>query len=136
VLGYAGVGALWAAEVDEAEGYLLRAVGLNLNDHVSHWSLTRLAHIRIIQGNFEDALEWANRAYAASPTNAITHQMLIAANVSLGRLDDATRWTQALRTLSPESTFASIRLGHHMMRDQRHVEVVIDGLRLAGMPEG
>jgi TolB-like protein/Tfp pilus assembly protein PilF len=135
VLGYAGVGALWASQVDEAEGYLLRAVRLNPNDHVSHWSLTRLAHIRVLQGRFEDALDWASRAYAASPTNAITHQMLVAANAFLGRLGEATRWAEALRRVSPETTFGSIRRGHQMMRDQRHIEVVIEGLRLGGMQE-
>ncbi|MER9313818.1 winged helix-turn-helix domain-containing protein [Mesorhizobium australicum] len=135
VLGYAGVGALWASKVEEAEGYLLRAVRLNPNDYVSHWTLTRLAHIRILQGRFEEALDWASRAYAVSPSNAITHSMLVAANAFLGRLEEAARWAEALRKVSPETNFANIRRGHQMMRDQRQVEVVIEGLRLAGMPD-
>lgn len=135
VLGYAGVGALWAGEVEEAEGYFLRAVRLNPNDYVSHWTLTRLAHIRIVQGRFEEALDWASRAYAASPSNALTHAILVAANAFLGRLEEAGRWAEALRKVSPETSFASIRRGNQMMRDQRQVEVLIEGLRLAGMPE-
>ncbi len=131
VLGYAGVGALWASEIEEAEGYFLRAVRLNPNDHASHWTLTRMAHIRILQGRFEEALDWASRAYAVSPSNAITHSMLVAANAFLGRLDEAARWVEALRKVSPETSFANIRRGHQMMRDQRQVEVVIEGLRLA-----
>jgi adenylate cyclase len=135
VLGYAGVGALWASEVEEAEGYFLRALRLNPNDHSSQWALTRMAHIRLLQGRFEEALDWASRSYAVSPSNAITHSMLVAANAFLGRLEDAARWTKALRKVSPETTFASIRRGCQMMRDQRQVEVVIEGLRLGGMPE-
>ena len=135
VLGYAGVGALWAGEVEEAEGYFLRAVRLNPNDYVSHWTLTRLAHIRILQGRFEEALDWASRAYAVSPSNAVTHTMLVAANAFLGRLEEAARWAEALRKVTPETNFANIRRGHQMMRDQRQIEVVIEGLRLAGMPE-
>lgn len=135
VLGYAGVGALWAGEIEEAEGYLLRAVGLYRNDYVSHWSLTRLAHIRILQGRYEEALDWASRAYAVSPSNAVTHSMLIAANAFLGRIEEAARWAEALRRVSPETTFANIRRGNQTMRDQRQVEVLIEGLRLAGMPD-
>jgi adenylate cyclase len=94
-----------------------------------------MAHIRILEGRFEEALDWANRAYAVSPSNPITHSMLVTANAFLGRLEEAARWTQVLRKVSPESSFASIRRGHQMMRDPRQVEVVIEGLRLAGMPE-
>jgi len=135
VLGYAGVGALWAGEIEEAEGYLLRAVGLYRNDYVSHWSLTRLAHIRILQGRYVEALDWASRAYAVSPSNAVTHSMLVAANAFLGRIEEAARWAEALRRVSPETTFANIRRGNQTMRDQRQVEVLIEGLRLAGMPD-
>jgi TolB-like protein/Tfp pilus assembly protein PilF len=135
VLGFAGVGAFWASELDEAERYFLRAVRLNSNDHSGQWILTRMAHIRILQGRFEEALDWASRAYAVSPSNSITHSMLVAANAFLGRLEAAARWTEALLKGSPETNFASIRRGHQMVRDQRQIEVVIEGLRLAGMPE-
>lgn len=135
VLGFAGVGAFWASEIEDAERYFLRAVRLNANDHSGQWILTRMAHIRILQGRVEEALDWASRSYAVSPSNPITHSMLVVANASLGRLEAAARWTQALLRISPETSFASIRRGHQMVRDQRQIEVVIEGLRLAGMPE-
>ncbi|MEX0859636.1 MAG: adenylate/guanylate cyclase domain-containing protein, partial [Cucumibacter sp.] len=136
VLGYAGVGALWASELEEAEGYFLKALRLNPNDHSSQWVLTRMAHIRLLQGQFEEALGWASRSYAVSPSNAVTHSMLVASNAFLGRREEAARWAAALRKVSPETTFASIRRGCQMMRDQHQVEVVIEGLRMAGLPEG
>ena len=136
VLGFAGVGAFWASELAEAEAFFLRAVRLNSNDHSGQWILTRMAHIRIMQARFEEALDWASRAYAVSPSNPINLSMLVAANVYLGRIEEGKRWTVALQTVSPETTFASIRRGHQMMRDPRQVEVVIEALRLAGMPEG
>ena len=94
-----------------------------------------MAHIRILQGRFEEALDWASQSHSVSPSNAITHSMLAAANAFLGRRAEAARWVDALRKISPETTFASIRRGCQMMRDQRQVEVVIEGLRLAGMSE-
>lgn len=135
VLTYAGVGALWSGEIEEAEGYLLKSLRLFPNDHSSQWALTRMAHIRILQGRFEEALDWASRANAVAPSNAIAHSMLVAANAFLGRLDSAARWVEVLRKISPETTFARIRRGHRMMRDPRQVEMVIEGLRLGGMPE-
>lgn len=135
VLGFAGVGAFWASELEEAERYFQRAVRLNPNDHSGQWILTRMAHIRIMEGRFEEALEWASRSYAVSPSNPITHSMFVTANAFLGRLEEAGRWIDVLRKASPETSFASIRRGHQMIRDPRQVEVVIDGLRRAGMPE-
>jgi TolB-like protein len=135
VLTYAGVTAFWAGEVEESEGYLQRALRLNANDHASHWALTRMAHIRILQGRFEEALDWASRGYAVSPSNAITHSMLAAANAFLGRRTEAAHWVEVLRKSSPETSFASIRRGHQTMRDPRQVELIIEGLGLAGMAE-
>ena len=135
MLAFGGIASFWAGEYDDAERYLLRAVRLNPNDYSGQWILTRLAHLRIYQGRFEEALDWASRAYAVAPGNPITHTMLVAANAHLGRLPEAGRWVEVLRRSSPETTFARIRLGYQMMRDPRQVEVVIDGLRLAGMPD-
>jgi Tfp pilus assembly protein PilF len=42
VLGYAGVAALWAGEVEEAEGYFQRALRLNPNDAVARENLQRV----------------------------------------------------------------------------------------------
>jgi TolB-like protein len=134
LLGHSGVGAFWSGELKEAEGYFLRAVRLNPNDHAGQWILTRLAHIRLIDGRYEEALEWASRAHAVAPANAVTHCMLIAANAYLGRQEDAERWVAALGKLSPETSFTSIRRGN-LVRDPHQNEVLIQGMMLAGMRE-
>ena len=60
--------------------------------------------------------------------------MLVAANAFLARREEAARWARALMKASPEMTFASLRRGHQMFRDQRQIEVIIEGLRLGGTP--
>jgi len=132
LLGHSGVGAFWSAELEEAEGYFLRAVRLNPNDHAGQWILTRMGHIRLLQGKFEEAADWANRAHAVAPSNEVAHLVLIAANGHLGRQSEAARWVAALYKLSPEISFSSIRRGN-LMRDPRQIEVLIEGMKRAGM---
>ena len=60
--------------------------------------------------------------------------MLIAANIRLGRMEEAQRHLAALLTISPGATVASIRAGQAAKQPDR-IEPILDALRLAGMPE-
>ena len=60
--------------------------------------------------------------------------MLIAANAHLGRMDEARRYLAELRRLAPEVTVASIRAGQPA-KDPGRIEPILEGLRLAGLPE-
>ena len=62
---------------------------------------------------------------------------LVDATVSsahLGRMDEARGFLRALRAFAPHVTVASIRAGQSA-KDPGRVEPILDGLRLAGMPE-
>jgi hypothetical protein len=61
--------------------------------------------------------------------------MLIAANAHLGRMDESHRFLAEFRRLAPAVTVASIRAGQPA-KDQSRIEPVLEGLRLAGLPEG
>ncbi len=134
VLGYAGVGALRGGDLEEADRYLMRAIGLNASDFISHWLFTGMAHVRLAQGRFEDAAEWAARSQAVDPLNQVTHWMLVAANAHLGRMEEARRWARALHEIAPEVTQERVRRGQSM-KDPHRIDVVIEGLRMAGLPE-
>ncbi len=135
VLGHAGIGAIHAGELDEAEQYFQRAIRFSLNDYSSHWLLGGMAHVRMVDGGYEEALDWARRSHAVNPHNHATHWMLIAANAHLGRLAEARHWREELQVLLPDTSLARIRHGQRM-KDPRRIEVLIDGMRLAGLPEG
>jgi tetratricopeptide (TPR) repeat protein len=134
VLNCIGVSSLLGGDLDEGEAFLKHAVELNPNDMGVHWELTGIAHIQIIQGRYEDALVFAGRSLAANPGYDPTHWMLIAANAYLGRMDVARRCVEGLQSISPGVTLSRIRRGQHA-RDPHRIDVVIEGIRMAGLPE-
>jgi len=134
VLNCIGVASLLGGDLDEGEAFLKHAVELNPNDLGVHWELTGIAHIQIAQGRYEEALGFANRSLAANPGYDPTYWMLIAGNAYLGRMDAARVHVAGLQAISPGVTLSRIRRGQHA-RDQQRIDVVIEGMRLAGLPE-
>lgn len=134
VLIIAGLCGIHAGELGETEGYLRRALALNANTPNSPWLLTAIAHVKMAEGKFEEALDLALQAHGVSPENHPNHWMLIAANAYLGHLDEARRWRARLQQLLPDTTLTRIRQGQPM-KDPHRIDVLIEGMRLAGMPE-
>ena len=134
VLSYAAVGELRGGDLDEAERLFLQAIRLNVSDLAGHWLFGGVAHVRIAQERYEEAVEWAARAHAASPTNDTALWFLIAANAKLGRMAEAKRWRQTLEELAPNANIRAIRRGQDL-KDPKRIELIVDGLRLAGLRE-
>jgi Flp pilus assembly protein TadD len=130
----AGVVCLFAGDLGDAATYQLRALKLSPNEYVAHGQLTCVSHIRLAEGRFEESIDWAKRSLAASPHYTPTWWMLAAANAHLGRLEEARRGAAELLRLNPPLTVAGLKFGQHA-RDPRRVEVIFEGLRLAGFPE-
>jgi adenylate cyclase len=125
---------LGGGDLDEGVAYLERAIRLNPNDIGTHWQLTGIAHIRMAEHRYEEALEVANRSLGVNGGYDATYWMLIAANAFLGRMEEAHRCLAALQGLSPGVSLARIRRGQHS-KDPRRIDVLIEGMRMAGMPE-
>jgi adenylate cyclase len=129
---FAGVGNLKGGSLDEALGFFHRTIELNPSD--SAGGMAGIAHVNLLKGNCDEALDWASRALARSPNFGWIHWLVIAANGYLGRLGEAKRALAAYRDIFPDVTLGRIRNGQQT-KDPRRVEVLIEGLRLAGMPE-
>ncbi|MEX0859707.1 MAG: transcriptional regulator, partial [Cucumibacter sp.] len=69
-----------------------------------------------------------------NPNYAPTYWMLIAANAQLGRMDEARRWLAKFRALAPGATVASIK-AMQPAKDPSRMAAILEGLRLAGLPE-
>jgi hypothetical protein len=93
-----------------------------------------MAHIRMAEGRYEEALDWAMRSQAINAGYDANHWMLIAANAFLGRMDEAQRHLAGLEEISPSVSLERIRRGQHAI-DPHRIEVLIEGMRMAGMRE-
>jgi len=128
----AGIAHLKGGSLDEAKALFERAVRLSPGD--AFIGLTGIAHVQMALGNYEDALDFAQRSLARNPRFPATYWMLIAGNAHLGRLDEAKRVLAMLQKLVPGITLARIKQGQHA-KDPQRIDVLIEGMRLAGMPE-
>ena len=130
----AGVTALHFGDVQDAIDYFHRGIGLNPRDPNAPWPLCGIAHAELVRGNYAEALRWAGKSLALDPQFSITYWMLIAACAHLGQMDEARAWLAKFRVLAPSVTVSSIRKGQPVTNPSR-VAAILDGLRIAGLPE-
>ncbi len=133
-LGAAGIINLYAGDLSAADDCQLRALTLSPNEYRAHGQLTCISHIRMANGRYEEALEWAQRSLAVSSNYTPSYWMLAAGNAHLGRLGEAQQHAGELLKLNPDLTIARLRNALHA-RDMKRVEIVFDGMRMAGIPE-
>jgi TolB-like protein/Flp pilus assembly protein TadD len=129
VLALAGIGNMIAGSLDDALAIFQRVIRLNPGDTYEATSGIAHAHLRL--GRFDAALDWAERSLSENPNYNPAHWVLIAANAHLGRLTEARRALAALQALAPGITLAHFIGGRH----DDLFNVMVEGLRLAGMPE-
>lgn len=134
VLVQAGVGHLHCGDLDEAVALARRADLLRAGDLGAHFPLCLMAHVAILRGRHQEALDLAGQAFARNPNFDPTLWMLAAANAHLGRMDDARRYAGMLQAMAPGITVARIRDGQPA-KDPARLEPILAGLRLAGLPE-
>jgi adenylate cyclase len=131
----AGVGHLHCGDIEQALAYFHRANRLSPGDPGAHASLTGIAHAQMVLGDFAEAVVWAARSLAISPTYDPTLWILIAANAHLGRIGEAHQYLQQLKRIAPDITVARIEAGQPA-KDPSRVAAILEGLRLAGLEEG
>jgi len=135
VMIFAGITHLHLGSIDDAIRYSEHAIRLmSPSLDGAHWPLTAISHAHMIRGNYEEALVWAKRSLSANPSFVCTYWMLVAGNAHLGRMDEARRQLVTLKRLSPGVTVARV-WASQPQRDGSRVEAILEGLRLAGVPE-
>jgi TolB-like protein/DNA-binding SARP family transcriptional activator len=130
----AGIGHLHCGSLDSALAYLHRAIQLAPGDEDACHSMTGIAHVQMILGNFREAIKWATRSLALNSQFDPTYWMLVAAHAQLGQMDEAERYFKAFQKLAPLVTIAKLRHGQPAM-DPNRCAAIFEGLRLAGLPE-
>ena len=132
VLTYAGVSALFCGSLEDAIAHSQRAV--QTNPLTAAAPMTTIAHAQMALGNYQEALNAAERSLGMNANYYPTYWILIAANALLGGMDAARRWLEKLKLIAPGTTIASLRVGRPD-KDPSRMAAIIQGLRLAGLDE-
>jgi tetratricopeptide (TPR) repeat protein len=89
-------------------------------------------------GEYEQAMSWLRRSIDAARGSPLRSFFLAACLAKLGRLDEARQEVKAGLTVNPKFTIARFRAGAESDNAKylAQRERVIEGMRLAGVPEG
>jgi len=88
-----------------------------------------------LRGRFEQAIECADRSLHDQPRFNPVRRIKIAAQVQLGRLDDAHTELRLLLTIQPGATIARFRAGSARSAAPEFIDTIAAGLRSVGLPE-
>jgi adenylate cyclase len=134
VLSLAGFGhIIGGGSLEDALTFFHWAIRLSPAD--AFVAMIGLGNAQMFLGHYEEALDWAQRALAINPNWDPPYHTLIAANAHLGRLEQAKRALAALQARDPAFSLAQ-HINYIHSKDPRRADILKDGLRLAGMPEG
>jgi TolB-like protein/class 3 adenylate cyclase/Flp pilus assembly protein TadD len=124
----------------ETEAHVNEALRLSPRDTLAHRWMAFLGFAKAQLGADAEALVWMRRSLDANRNTSITYFDLASALARLGALDEARTVAQAGLALDPSFTIRRYRDATNARSDiptflawcERHIE----GMRLAGVPEG
>jgi hypothetical protein len=89
---------------------------------------------RLFLGQFAEAAEISRRAIHYSARVDVTYWIRIPALAHLGRLEEAREAVKILRELEPNASISGFE-EQVPFRDPENRKILLDGFRLAGLPE-
>ena len=96
--------------------------------------MTALGWTRLMAGRLDEAVKWTSRALRERPGFAPALRFHAVSLVELGRLDEARDTVAYLLRLEPGLTASTLRRRAPIF-DAKLMNVFLDGLRKAGLPE-
>ncbi len=88
-----------------------------------------------LQGKYDDAVACAERSVSEQPNFFPSRRILAYAYAMSGRLDEARRTLAAVVRERPQLRLSNAKDWMPPLRRPEDIERVVEGLRLAGMPE-
>jgi len=112
-----------------------RARRLSPFDPYTSFYAFNIAAAHLAARRFEQAIEWAERALHDQPRLVSAMRAKVVALAHLGRLDEARAELGRALAIDPKLTIAGFREYAHFLGPEL-LQLVVTGLRLAGLPEG
>jgi tetratricopeptide (TPR) repeat protein len=124
----------------ETEAHINEALRLSPRDTAAHRWMAIVGFAKAQLGADAEAIVWLRRALDANRNHSTAHFVLAAALARLGELDEARATVQAGLALDPSFTIRRFRDATNARSDvptfRAWRDRVIEGMRLAGVPEG
>jgi adenylate cyclase len=111
-----------------------RAMRLSPVDPLAYQSKAGIAWGHFVEGRYQDAANWAEKAASDQPKFNTSLRCRLAANGLLGRTETAREALHALLQMEPDATVTKLRKLMPLKRAE-HMAAYLDGLRKGGLPE-
>ena len=137
--GYIGFGKVFIGRPEETEAHIVEALRLSPRDTAAHGWMSMVAIAKNHLGLYEQTVLWCRRAIEANQDFAHPYFVLGCALARLDRLQEARSAIRAGRLLNPAFTISSARSLWTAFSDEPNyvatIEPVLEGMRMAGVPE-
>jgi TolB-like protein len=137
---FIGFGKVFIGHAEETEAHIAEALRLSPRDPVAFSWMSFAGDAKNHLGSSEEAVAWLRRSIEANRNFPFTHFSLAAALARVGRLDEAHSAVKAGLALDPKFTVSRTRTSWTAMSDDptylAQIEPYLEGMRLAGVPEG
>jgi TolB-like protein/class 3 adenylate cyclase len=133
-----GMGKIFLARPAETEGHIREALRLSPRDVFAFRWMTYVGIAKLLFGADAEAVTWLGHSIEANRNFPVAHFYLAAALALLGSMKEAQAAVQAGLALDPNFTVRRFRAGASVsvstVGSER--ERILEGMRLAGAPEG
>jgi Flp pilus assembly protein TadD len=131
-------GKIFVGRAEETEAHIADALRLSPRDTMACIWTNHVGVAKLHLGDWEQSIAWIRRSIEANRNLPHPHFVLAAALAQLGRLDEARQELKSGLAVNPRFTIKRFRAGassdNSVYLSQR--EGIIEGMRLAGVPEG
>jgi tetratricopeptide (TPR) repeat protein len=125
---------LWCGHYEEGVEQLLRAIRMSPVDPEFHQFEGFIGWGYVLLGNYAEAIAWATRSWARRSDVTTSLRVLASAHALAGHIEEAKRTAATMIELEPQVTMSHLRkIAPYRRRED--ADRVLEGLRLAGLPE-
>jgi TolB-like protein/tetratricopeptide (TPR) repeat protein len=129
----------YVGRAEETEAYVLDALRLSPRDSFAFLWLMAAGWAMSHLGRHEEAVDWLRRSIEANRNNPMSHIYLASGLALVGRMEEARAAARGALPLNPQLTIARFQAAEVSYSDNpvylSGCERIIEGLRLAGLPE-